>query len=101
MKERSLPLSRASSGRRHNRWQEGQAIEISRGALTGLAGYLVRRTGGSRWIVQVDGLAPGVVVAIAAIALTERGTELAATGAPPAATRQRRQAKRTLVRKEN
>ena len=101
MKERSLPLSRASSGRRHNRWQEGQTIEISRGALTGLAGYLVRRTGGSRWIVQVDGLPRGVVVAIDAVALSERRTEAAATCGPPATTRRRRQAQRRVVRKEN
>lgn len=98
MKERLLLLPRARSSHRHDRLQAGQAVEISCGALTGLRGVLVRRTRGSRWIVHVDCLPRGLVVAIDAVALSERRTEPAATCGPPAPTRQLRHPQRRLGR---
>jgi len=94
MTERSLPLSRARSGGRRERLREGQAIEINRGALAGLIGWLVRRTGGSRWIIRSDGLPHGVVLVIEAVALTERGSQPAAVCELPAPTQQRRSVQR-------
>ena len=72
MKVRSLALPRARSGRRSCGLQVGKAVEVSRGALVGLSGVLVRCTGGSRWVVRLDGLDRGIVLAIDAAALIER-----------------------------
>ena len=82
MKERSLLLPLARSGKRRDRLLAGQAVEICRGALTGLSGVLVRRTGGSRWIVRVRGLPRGVLLAIDAVALIEGRTEPATASGP-------------------
>jgi hypothetical protein len=90
MNERSLPLSRAGSNRRRVQWQEGQAIEISRGALTGLTGCLVRRTVGSRWIVRLDGLPHGVVLEIDAMTMRKRCSEPEDICELPAPTQPRR-----------
>jgi hypothetical protein len=97
MHERSLPLPRAKSGRRHNSLQAGQVVEVSSGVLAGLSGVLVRSARGSRWIVRVDGLQRGVVLAIEAAALIRRRSELAASG-QGAPLRHRRPGQRRLSR---
>jgi hypothetical protein len=98
MKEGSLPLTRARSGRQRGGLQPGQAVEVSRGALTGLSGVLVRCTPGSRWIVRLDGLPGGIVLAIDAAALIERPLGAAAAIGQESQTRHRRRGQRRLVR---
>jgi hypothetical protein len=69
MKKGSLPLCRARSDRRRDVLQAGQAVEVSRGALAGQRGVLIRSDRGGRWIVRLDILTDGAVLEIDAAAL--------------------------------
>jgi hypothetical protein len=72
MKDRSLPLPLAWSGRRRGSWQAGQAVQLCRGAMHGLTGVLVSCTPDGRWIVRLDGTQRGVELVVDAVALRRR-----------------------------
>ena len=69
MKKGARPLPRVRTDRRRDGLQVGQAVEVSRGALAGQRGVVVRSTHGGRWIVHLNNLEHGAVLEIAAAAL--------------------------------
>ena len=69
MKKGARPLSRARAYRLRDELQAGQAVEVSRGALAGQRGVVVRAARGGRWIVRLDNLTDGAVLEIDATAL--------------------------------